>query len=55
MTTAPLTIVAEFRVSAENRARFLELCAYDSPRAVEAGKRGPRVAGGSPPPQPQPL
>ena len=34
MTTAPLTIVAEFRVSAENRARFLELCAYDSERSV---------------------
>ncbi|MCE2576238.1 putative quinol monooxygenase [Komagataeibacter sp. FNDCR2] len=34
MTTSPLTIVAEFDVPAESRARFLELCAYDSERSV---------------------
>ncbi|MBL7233960.1 putative quinol monooxygenase [Komagataeibacter oboediens] len=34
MPSRPLTIVAEFRVPAENRARFLELCAYDSERSV---------------------
>ncbi|KAB8123540.1 antibiotic biosynthesis monooxygenase [Komagataeibacter medellinensis] len=39
MTTSPLTIVAEFRIAAEHRAHFLELCAYDSAHSVadEAG------------------
>ena len=34
MTTSPLTIVAEFRIPAENRDHFLELCAYDSAHSV---------------------
>ena len=48
MTTAPLTIVAEFRVSAENRARFLELCAYDSERSVADEKGCQRFEAVSP-------
>lgn len=32
--TSPLTIVAEFRIPAEHRNHFLELCAYDSAHSV---------------------
>ncbi|AHI24347.1 putative quinol monooxygenase [Komagataeibacter swingsii] len=34
MTTSPLTVVAEFRIPAEHRDHFLELCAYDSAHSV---------------------
>ncbi|WP_342629100.1 antibiotic biosynthesis monooxygenase family protein [Nguyenibacter vanlangensis] len=31
---APLTIIAEFATTPENRGKFLEICAYDSARSV---------------------
>lgn len=53
MTTSPLTIVAEFRVSTENRTRFLELCAYDSERSVSDEKGCLRFEAVSPIDDPQ--
>ncbi|GAA4481520.1 MULTISPECIES: putative quinol monooxygenase [Gluconacetobacter] len=39
MDATPLTIIAEFTTTDENRTKFLEFCAYDAERSVadEAG------------------
>ncbi|MFT8777581.1 MAG: putative quinol monooxygenase [Gluconacetobacter liquefaciens] len=34
MDATPLTILAEFTTTDENRTKFLELCAYDAERSV---------------------
>jgi (4S)-4-hydroxy-5-phosphonooxypentane-2,3-dione isomerase len=34
MSDSPFTVLAEFSVPAENRAEFLEACAYDSRHSV---------------------
>ncbi|ATU73600.1 antibiotic biosynthesis monooxygenase [Komagataeibacter rhaeticus] len=53
MTTSPLTIVAEFRIPAGNRAHFLELCAYDSAHSVADEKGCQRFEAISPLDDPQ--